>query len=81
MREFFDALCKDSLVALLDDVGAVTRGLEVTASAQRFDLWFTPDLARVDELRARGVLGALVEGPDGCGLEPFRGDVRAGDRP
>lgn len=72
MRESFDAQCKESLEVLLDDVGTVVRGLEVAAASQRFDLWFTPDPAHHDERLRRGLLGVLVDDPDGCALEPFR---------
>lgn len=73
MRDIFDAQSKDSLAVLLDDVGCVVRGQEVGAvAAQRFDLWFTPDEAHRDERMRRGLLGALVDDPAGCALEPFR---------
>lgn len=73
MRDTFDAQSKDSLAVLLDDVGSVVRGLEVGAvAAQRFDLWFTPDEAHHDERMRRGLLGALVDDPAGCALEPYR---------
>ena len=72
MRESFDAQHKESLEVLLDDVGTVVRGLEVAAAAQRFDLWFSPDPVHHDERMRRGLLGALVDDPDGCAIEPFR---------
>jgi len=81
MRERFDAQSKESLEVLLEDVGTVVRGLDVAAAAQRFDLWFTPDPAHHDERMRRGLLGALVDDPAGCALEPFRNtpDVAAVD--
>jgi len=72
MRESFDAQSKESLEVLLEDVGTVVRGLDVAAAAQRFDLWFTPDPAHHDERMRRGLLGVLVDDPEGCALEPFR---------
>ena len=71
MRDRYDAMSKDALVAVLEDVGTVERGVEAGAAAQRVDVLFRPDAAHRTELRGRGLLGALVDGVD-CDLEPYR---------
>lgn len=72
MRERHDACGKESLEVLLEDVGTVTRGLEVSGSSQRFDLWFAPEPSQHAERMRRGLLGELVDDPAGCALELFR---------
>lgn len=71
MRDRFDALGKDALVALIDDVGVVERGTETGATTQRVDVWFRPDTEHRAELRQRGVLGAMVDDDAGSDLELF----------
>ena len=60
---------KEALAALLADVGTVERGLEASAPAQRFDLYFRPDPAHRAERHQRGLLGAMTD--DESGLEVF----------
>jgi hypothetical protein len=71
MRDRYDALGKDVLVASLRDVGEVERGVETGAVTQRVDVLFRPDAAHRAERMRRGLLGALVEAAE-CDLEPFR---------
>ena len=69
MRERFDVQAKEALAALLADVGTVERGLEASAPAQRFDLYFRPDPEHRAERHARGLLGEMTDAESG--LEVF----------
>jgi hypothetical protein len=71
MRDRYDALGKDVLVASLSDVGVVERGVETGATTQRVDVLFRPDAEHRAERLRRGLLGALVDAAE-CDLEPFR---------
>jgi len=71
MRDRYDAMSKDALVAVLRDVGTVERGVEAGATTQRVDVLFRPDAAHRALRRERGLLGALVSRVP-CDLEPYR---------
>jgi hypothetical protein len=75
VRDRYDAMSKDVLVAVLRDVGTVERGVEAGATTQRVDVLFRPDEAHRKARRERGLLGAIV-GEVPCDLEPYRSTPR-----
>ncbi|HSN98890.1 MAG TPA: hypothetical protein VLS89_11415 [Candidatus Nanopelagicales bacterium] len=69
MHNVYDQYAKDTLCALLTPAGAVKTEQEVSADAQRVDLYFAPDAARAGTLGPLGLLGRLAGRP--CSLEHF----------
>lgn len=65
-----DALAKDVLEVLLDDLGTFVRDCEVPAPAsQRADAYFAPHAHAVPALRELGLLGRMCLRP--CAFDPF----------
>jgi hypothetical protein len=67
-----DALAKDILDVMLDDLGTLEREFEVPAlKAQRADLRFAPSPKHILARHALGLLGRMTDAP--CLFEPFYG--------
>ncbi|WP_437974906.1 hypothetical protein WMF11_42995 [Sorangium sp. So ce295] len=69
MRSRFDAFGKSVLRETLDLVGGADTQVEVIATSQTMDIWYTPDPARAALRAELGLLGELAAEP--CQFEPF----------
>lgn len=69
MRTVFEQLVKQVVREAASPAGAIETEAEVSPDAQRVDLWFNPDPARLSHLAPFGLLGRICR--RACTLEAF----------
>ena len=72
-RTLHDSFAKECIKELLSDFGEVETEKQIASEVREIDLFFQPNPAALDNLKALGLLGRMVSKP--AILEPFRNAV------